>query len=140
MSGLAYAYEAAKKIGEHSSKYGYGYKNASSEFNYLLALLIVWLGFFIVVVYLFYTYWDEIEAIWNAFANRNAIRNVTVRIKGTEVDSDKIRHLTNDVNELLDGKLINIVKEKHRINARHIIGMSVTPGKDCLFFTMWYKR
>lgn len=136
MSNLAYAYEAARKIGE----YGHGYKNDYPEFNYVAALFIMWLGFFIVIIYLLHVYWDEIEAMWNAVANRKAIRNVTIRIKGTEVDQGKIRSLTKDVNALLDGKLVNIVEEKHRINARHIVGMSVTPGKDCLFFTMWYKR
>lgn len=138
MSGIAWAYEGARKAGEYSSRYGY--TDAAYEPNYVAALVIVWVIFFTLILYLVYTYRTEMEAIWNAVFNRNAIRSVTVIIKGTEVDRDKIKILTKDVNGLINGKILDIVKEKHRVNAKNIVGMSVTPGKGCLMFTTWYKR
>jgi len=138
MSGIAWAYEGARKYGEY--KYKYGHKAAALEPNYMAALVIVWAIFGVVVFYIAHTYWDEIEAIWNSIFNRNAVRSVTVVIKGTKVDSDKIKSLTKDVNGLLNGKILDIVEKKHRINAKKVIGMSVTPGYDCLMFTTWYKR
>lgn len=137
MSGLAWAYESAKRLGEYNA--GYGHSTGTPEVNYVAVLIMIWVVFLVVLFYLVNTYWDEIEAIYNAVFNRNAIRSVTVVIKGTEVDPDKIRSLTKDVNGLLNGKVLSIVQEKHRINAKHIVGMSVTPGKGCLMFTTWYR-
>jgi len=138
MSGLAWAYEGAKKYGEYKYKYGHG--TASYEPNYMAALIIIWIIFFVVLTYILSNYWDEIEAVWNSIFNRNAVRSVTVVIEGTRVNADKIKNLTKDVNGLLNGKILDIVEKKHRINAKKIVGMSVTPGYDCLMFTTWYKR
>lgn len=138
MSGLAWAYEGARKYGEYKSRYGGG--TVEYEPNYVAALILVWAFFFAVFFYILHNYRDEIEAVWNSIFNRNAIRSVTVVIKGTKVDSLKIKNLTKDVNRLLNGEILDIVEKKHRINAKKIVGMSVTPGLDCLMFTTWYKR
>jgi uncharacterized protein involved in cysteine biosynthesis len=138
MIGLAWALEGVRKYGEYKSKYYDA--GIPSEPDYMTALIVVWVVFFVVLLLLLHHYWNEIEAVWNAIFNRNAVRSVTVIIRGTEVDRLKMKDLTKDVNGLLNGKIMDIVKEKHRVNAKNIVGMSITPGAGCLMFTTWYKR
>lgn len=131
---LAHAAEYVNRYG--TSAYTY---DPAGPSDMALFLFILWIMIILGIGFVLYQFWEDLSVYWKEFVDRNRVKTVVIEVDGHFMNMLKFDKLTEDVNGILQGQKLPQISKVKNLNAKNILGVSTTPGKNCNIFTIWYK-
>jgi hypothetical protein len=109
-------------------------------------LCTLFLGIFLILN------WESIKLKWHMFKfnrrrkkmfknGKSIIKSFIIEVNGKDMSQPKFKRLTEDVNAIMQGKLIKDIGNTGKVlDANNVLGITNIEGIASQFFVIWYRE